>query len=121
MSIKRSSEIEFVQGNEGSKIKQYFHPHNTLNGIGYSLAQFTLAPGKKSRNHKIKSSEIYYILEGDATLKIDMESYQLNKNDSIYVPPMSEQYIENTGVTNLRFLCIVEPAWKPEDEIILED
>jgi len=33
---------------------------------------------------------------------------------------MSEQYIENTGSGNLQFLCIVEPAWKPEDEIILE-
>ena len=120
MLIKKGSEIKSIQGNEGSEIKQYFHPHNTLNGISFSLARFTLEPGKKSRNHKIKSSEIYYILEGVAILKIEHESYQLEKDDSMYVPPMSEQYIENIGSTNLRFLCIVEPAWKPEDEIILE-
>jgi mannose-6-phosphate isomerase-like protein (cupin superfamily) len=120
MSVRKSSKIETIPGNEGTKIKQYFHPHNTLNGISYSLAQFTLEVGKKSLFHKIKSSEIYYILEGDAVLRINEESYQLKKDDSIYVPPMSEQYIENTGLTNLRFLCIVEPAWKPEDEIILE-
>lgn len=119
MLIKKNSEIESVQGNEGTEIKQYFHPHNTLNGISYSLAQFTLETGKKSRNHKIKSSEIYYILEGQAILKIDMQSYQLGKDDSIYVPPMSEQCIENIGSGDLRFLCIVDPAWKPEDEIIL--
>jgi len=121
MSIKRSSEIESIQGNEETEIKQYFNPYNTLNGIRYSLAQFTLRPGKKSRNHKIKSSEIYYVLEGEAILKIDRQSYQLGKNDSIYVPPMSEQFIENIGTTNLRFLCIVDPAWKPEDEVILAD
>ena len=120
MSIRKNSEIETIPGNEGTKIKQYFHPHNTLNGISYSLAQFTLDIGKKSLLHKIKSSEIYYILEGDAVLSINKESHQLKKDDSIYVPPMSEQCIENTGLTNLRFLCIVEPAWKPEDEIILE-
>ena len=120
MSVRRSSEIEIISGNEGTQIRQYFHPHNTLNGISYSLAQFTLEPGKKSLLHKIKSSEIYYILEGDASLKINEETHQLKKDDSIYVPPMSEQFIENTGMINLRFLCIVEPAWKPEDEILLE-
>ena len=120
MSVKKSSEIETIPGNEGTKIKQYFHPHNTLNGIGYSFAQFTLEPGKRSFLHKLQSSEIYYILEGNALLKVNDESYQLQKDDSVYVPPMSEQYIENTGLTVLRFLCIVEPAWKSEDEIILE-
>jgi len=120
MSVKKDSEIEAISGAEGTAIKQYFHPHNTLNGINYSLAQFTLKPGKRSLRHKIKSSEIYYILEGEAILKINDESHQLKKDDSCYVPPMSTQHIENTGLANLRFLCIVEPAWKPEDETILE-
>lgn len=120
MSVRKNSEIETILGNEGTKIKQYFHPHNTLNGIGYSLAHFTLEPGKKSTVHKIKSSEIYYILEGDAVLMINDEIHQLKKDDSAYVPPMSKQYIKNVGTIDLRFLCIVEPAWKPEDETILE-
>ena len=38
MSLRKDSEIESIQGNEGTSIKQYFHPHNTLNGINYSLA-----------------------------------------------------------------------------------
>ena len=104
MSVKKDSEIEIIQGTEGTKIKQYFHPHNTLNGINYSLAQFTLEPGKKTSLHKIKSSEIYYILEGNAVLKINNETYQLKQDDSCYVPPMSVQHIKNTGSTNLRFL-----------------
>ena len=47
MSLKKNSEIKSIKGNEGTSIKQFFHPHNTLNGIKYSLAQFTLEPGKK--------------------------------------------------------------------------
>ena len=120
MSLRRNSEIDSIQGDEGTKIKQYFHPHNTLNGINYSIAQFTLGPGKKSKLHKISSSEIYYILEGSGNIKIDEETHQLEKDDSAYVPPNSKQFIENTGSIDLKFLCIVEPAWKAEDEILLE-
>ncbi|KEQ56662.1 Mannose-1-phosphate guanylyltransferase protein [Marine Group I thaumarchaeote SCGC AAA799-E16] len=120
MSLIRNSEIESIQGNEGTSIKQFFHPHNTLEGIGYSLAQFTLEPEKKSKLHKMKSSEIYYILEGKANLRIDDSTMELGKDDSAYVPPNAKQSIENIGDDNLRFLCIVEPAWKAEDEIILE-
>jgi mannose-6-phosphate isomerase-like protein (cupin superfamily) len=120
MSIQKNSEIPSIDGNEGTKIKQYFHPHNTLNGVRFSLAQFTIKQGKKSLLHKLQSSEIYYILEGVGTLKINEESFSVKKDDSVYVPPMTEQFIENTGTTDLRFLCIVDPAWKAEDEIILE-
>ncbi len=88
--------------------------------INYSLAQFTLESGKKSKLHKIKSSEIYYILQGIGDLEINKEQFHLKKDDSMYVPPNSEQFIKNTGTVDLVFLCIVEPAWKIEDENILE-
>lgn len=120
MSLRRNFEINSIDGNEGTKIKQYFHPHNTLNGINYSLAQFTLEPGKKSKLHKIRSSEIYYILEGNGNLNVDENTYAMEKNDSAYVPPNSKQFIENSGKSDLKFLCIVEPAWKADDEILLE-
>ena len=120
MSIKQNSKIDFIEGSEGVKIKQYFHPHNTLNGINYSIAQFSLDVGEKTKLHKIKSSEIYYILEGKGNLKINEKIFYLEKDDSVYVTPNSKQFIENTGSENLRFLCIVEPAWKSEDEEILE-
>ena len=120
MSLRKESEIESIQGNEGTKVKQYFHPHNTLNGISYSIAQFTLEPGKRSKMHKMSSSEIYYILEGSGKIKIDGDIYNLEKDDSVYVPPNTTQFIENSGSVDLRFLCIVEPAWKADDEILLE-
>ena len=120
MSSRKNSEIDSIQGNEGTKIKQYFHPHNTQNGINYSLAQFTLEPGKKSKLHKIRSSEIYYILEGKGNLNVNGDIHNLEKDDSTYVPPNSKQFIENTGKSNFRFLCIVEPAWKANDEVLLE-
>ena len=120
MSIQKNSEINTIEGNEGTKIKQYFHPHNTLNGIRFSLAQFTINPGKRSLRHKLKSSEVYYILDGQGIIHIDDEAFSIKKDDSVYVPPKGEQFIKNTGASPLKFLCIVDPAWKSEDEIILE-
>ena len=120
MLLRKNSEIRSIQGDEGTKIKQYFNPHNTLNGINYSIAQFTLKSGKKSKLHKMSSSEIYYILEGRGDLKVNNDTFQLEKDDSVYIPPNPKQIIENTGSINLRFLCIVEPAWKADNEILLE-
>ena len=120
MITKRIQDTEPILGDEGTEIRQIFHPHNTLNGINYSLAQFTLKSGKKTKLHRIKSSEIYYILQGKAQLKINDELFELGENDSAYVPPNSKQFIKNNGNENLRFLCIVEPAWKPDDDELLE-
>ena len=121
MSLRKNSEINSIQGDEGTVIKQYFQPHDTLNKINYSLAQFTLEPGKKSKLHKIRSSEIYYILEGNGDLNVNEDTYHLEKDDSVYVPPNSRQFIENTGKDNFRFLCIVEPAWKADDDELLSE
>ena len=85
MSQIRSSEAEFIEGQEGSKIKQYFDPNNTSNGIKFSIVQCILEPGKKSEKHKLRSSEIYYILEGHGKLKIQDKNFDLQKvYDSIY-------------------------------------
>lgn len=120
MSIQKDSEIPAIEGNEGTKIKQYFHPHNTFDGIRFSLAQFSVKPSRRSLRHKLQSSEVYYILEGEGVLSVNGEKITVSKDDSVYVPPLSEQFIENTGSTDLRFLCIVDPAWKSQDETILE-
>jgi mannose-6-phosphate isomerase-like protein (cupin superfamily) len=120
MSVRKISEIEEIQGNEGTQIKQIFHPHNTLNGIRYSVSHFTIEKGKRSKIHKMKTSEIYYILEGEGILYVDDEKIDVKKDSSVYVAPMSKQHIENIGNSELRFLCIVDPAWKQDDEILLE-
>ena len=68
----------------------------------------------------MSSSEIFYILEGTGILHVEDESHHLEKDDSAYVPSNSKQFIENVGANDLKFLCIVEPAWKADDEVLLE-
>ncbi|KAF6244019.1 cupin domain-containing protein [Nitrosopumilus sp. b1] len=120
MSFKDLNEVETIHGNEGTIIRQLFHPHNTLDGIRYSIAHFTLNQGKKSSKHKLKSSEVYYFLKGNGIIHVDDTSLKVKTGSVIYVPPMSPQHVENTGSENLEFLCIVDPAWKQDDEIIIK-
>ena len=118
MITKRIQDIESILGDEGTEIRQIFHPHNTLNGIRYSLAHSTIKPGKKSNPHKMKTSEVYFVLEGKGILYIDNEPVDIEKYQSIFVPPFSLQYLENTENEELKVLCIVDPAWKKDDEIL---
>ena len=118
MIIKKIENIEAFEGNEGTKIKQIISPEETNNAIRYSIAHCTISPGESSKPHTMKTSEMYYILEGRGIMHIDSEERQVNQNDLIFVPPMSKQYLENNGKMDLVVLCIVDPAWRQEDEIL---
>ena len=120
MTVKKIQDINSIEGAEGTNIRQIFHPHNTLNGIRYSISHSTVSAGKQSLPHKMKTSEVYYILEGKGILHLDKDSYEVSKDQAVYIPPHSKQYIENTGTSDLKFLCIVDPAWNKADEILVD-
>ena len=48
---------------------------------------------------------------------VGKEQKQITKDETIFVPPNSEQCLKNIGETDLIVLCIVDPAWKQEDEV----
>ena len=118
MIIKKSEDIGTFEGNEGTRIKQIISPAETNNVNRYSIAHCTISPGKSSKPHIMKTSEMYYILQGKGIMHIDSETKQVSKNDLIFVPPMSKQFLENNGEVDLTVLCIVDPAWRQEDEIL---
>ena len=120
MSLRKFESLDKIQGAEGTTIRQIFHPHNTFNGINHSLAHFVLETGKRSTLHKMKTSETYYILEGNGKLHVNDDVFDVSSNDAVFVPPMAKQFIENSGDSPLKFLCIVDPPWTQDDEIILE-
>ena len=68
MIIKKSESVEAFEGNEGTQIKQIISPPETNNVIRYSLAHCTISPGKSSKPHTMKTSEMYYILQGKGTV-----------------------------------------------------
>lgn len=85
----------------------------------YSLAWAKVPVGTKTWEHTMKTTEVYFILKGKGTMFINDEQEEVEALDTIYIPPSAKQCIKNTGDEELEFLCIVDPAWKKEDEILL--
>lgn len=108
---------QFTAGDD-SILRELLHPEKTDLQIRYSLAHAEVHPGRKTRPHKLKSAEVYYIISGQGLMHIDDECSEVSPDCAVYIPPDSIQYIENTGTSNLKFLCIVDPSWKQKDEQI---
>ncbi|UCD00035.1 MAG: cupin domain-containing protein [Phycisphaerales bacterium] len=110
---------EFVAGDH-SILRELLHPDKRSLGIRYSLAHAKVGPGQSTKPHRLKSSEVYYILAGEGTMHIDREARSVGPGCTVYIPPGSVQHIENAGHGDLIFLCIVDPAWRQEDEEIFD-
>ncbi|MDH5639693.1 MAG: cupin domain-containing protein [Nitrospira sp.] len=110
---------EFLAGDH-TVLRELLHPAKETVSLGYSLAHGKLAAGHRSNRHALTSSEVYYFIAGQGRLIIDSETCSVEAGSVVYVPPGGTQSLENTGTTDIEFLCLVDPAWRIEDETVLE-
>jgi mannose-6-phosphate isomerase-like protein (cupin superfamily) len=110
---------EFIAGDD-SILRELLHPDKMDVKIHYSLAHAKVPVGKKTKPHKLRTSEIYYIISGKGLMHIDGESLEVSRECVVYIPPNAIQYIENSGNHDLEFLCIVDPAWRQCDEEVFD-
>lgn len=106
---------EFIAG-DNCMLREILHPDKAELALRYSLAHAVVKPGDTTREHRLRSSEVYYILEGDGIMHIDGESRSVRPGSTVYIPPEARQCITNSGGKDLRFICIVDPAWRKDDE-----
>lgn len=116
--VKLNDCAEFIAG-DNTILREILHPDKQNLQLRYSLAHAIVKPGEVSLPHRLATSEVYYILEGTGTMHIDDEEAEVGPGCTIYIPPHSVQSISNTGPTDLVFMCIVDPAWRAEDEEVL--
>jgi mannose-6-phosphate isomerase-like protein (cupin superfamily) len=121
MFIKSIQEGDYFQAFDNTTLCELIHPARDCSIVlPYSIVHVVLKPGMTSLPHLLKeSSEVYYILEGRGEMHIDNESAAVAQGQAVYIPPGSKQYIQNTGTDDLKFLGIVHPMWRKEDEVIL--
>ena len=119
MFIRSLKRCPPFKAGDDTTLRELLHPDKVKLSLRYSLAHAVLKSGKTSRLHCLKaSSEVYYILEGSGRMHIDGENKTVKSGDAIYIPPGARQCITNTGRKDLKFICIVDPAWRIEDEIV---
>ena len=110
---------EFIAG-DACHLRELLNARTDKRAYRYSLAHAVVKPGEKTKPHALKTSEVYYILEGNGRMHIGEESAEIAAGCAIDIPPHAVQWIENTGKSDLVFLCIVDPAWRSEDEAVLK-
>jgi mannose-6-phosphate isomerase-like protein (cupin superfamily) len=110
---------EFLAGDH-TLLRELLHPAKQPLALGYSVAHGIVAPGARSKWHRLTSSEVYYFIAGRGRLTVGDSVVEVEAGSVMYVPPQSKQSLENCGSTAIEFLCVVDPAWRPEDEEILE-
>ena len=114
---KLSACAEFMAG-DSTHLRELLHPDKQPLALRYSLAHATLPVGQTSLPHSLKTSEVYYILSGSGEMHIDAETQMVEPGDAVYIPPNARQFIYNCGSEPLVFICIVDPAWRQEDETV---
>lgn len=118
MFIKKLSRIESFIAGDNTLLKEVLSPGDSQVDIRYSVAYAVVKPGDTTHKHRLKSTETYFILRGEGLMTIDNEVEKVLPNQLVYIPVMALQCIENIGNVDLEFLCICDPAWRKEDEII---
>jgi mannose-6-phosphate isomerase-like protein (cupin superfamily) len=119
MLIRDLEKCKEIIAGDNSILRELLNPLKDKVAARYSLAQARVKPGETTFAHRLKSSEVYYILEGEGELFVSDEKEKVLAGQAIYIPPNSVQRIRNTGSGDLRFLCIVDPGWRAEDEQVV--
>lgn len=120
MFLKQLKDCKEIIAGDDSILHELLHPEKADVQIRYSLAHAKVLPGRATKPHRLKTSEVYYIIAGNGLMHIDEESFEVSPGCTVYIPPNATQYIENASDADLIFLCIVDPAWRKENEEILD-
>jgi len=118
MLVKDVAEACAFGAGDGSELRELLHPDRDAAALGYSLAHAVVAPARATLPHVLSNTEVYYVIEGRGTMHVGDETQPVRAGHAVLIPPGSVQWIENTGKAALAFLCIVDPPWVPECEVI---
>lgn len=74
---------------------------------GYVMREFELGQGGYTPRHTHPWPHINYVLEGEGTLHLDGQDYQLEAGSFAFVPGDKVHQFTNTGDGIFAFICIV--------------
>jgi mannose-6-phosphate isomerase-like protein (cupin superfamily) len=84
--------------------------------VMHSLAYVVIPPGSKSPVHYHKESEeTYYVINGEARLRVDGQECHVAPGDACLIVPREVHQIVAVGTTDLEFLVVSAPPWTPTD------
>ena len=116
MFIKSLDECPPLIANDGCRVFELLHPKNDGIALPYSFAIAEVEPKQRSYRHRLQQTEVYYVLDGRGRMHIDGATRELERGDAVLIPGGAEQWIENLTDAVLRFIAVVSPPWRAEDD-----
>ena len=116
MFVKSLAACPALLANDGCRLFELLHPHHDALPLPYSFAIAEVEPGESSYRHRLRQTEIYFILAGHGRMHVDKETRELTVGDAVVIPAEAEQWIDNIGVERLLFVAVVSPPWRSEDD-----
>ena len=83
MFIIDLNECEEIIAGDKTVLRELLHPDKADLKIRYSLAHASVKPGQSSLPHRLKTSEVYYILEGEGVMHVDDESAEVRSGQAV--------------------------------------
>jgi len=105
---------------DGCRVFELLHEKNDPIDLSYSLAVAEVEPGERSYRHRLRQTEVYYVLEGHGRVHVGHETADLSRGAAVLIPGGTEQWIENVADQTLRFIAIVSPPWSAAGDERLE-
>jgi quercetin dioxygenase-like cupin family protein len=120
MSVKRAGKAIPQEVDNAVKTQLEWLVDRHDGAPNFEMRRFTIEPGGRIPKHYHPDIEHeQYVLRGRYKVGIGDKVYEVGEGDSIYIPPGTPHWYENTGKGNAEFLCIV-PKREKYDSIYEE-
>jgi mannose-6-phosphate isomerase-like protein (cupin superfamily) len=116
MFIKSLSDCPPLLANDGCRVFELLHPRVDAVALPYSLAIAEVDPGESSYRHRLRQTEVYYVLAGRGRMHVGSSVREVGPGDAVVIPGGAVQWIDNLGDSVLRFVALVSPPWRAEDD-----
>lgn len=121
LHVRNLADVPAFTTKDGSEIRELLAFRNSCIRR-QSLAEARLPPGAATTPHyHPRTEEIYYILSGTGSMRLERSVQQVAPGDAIAIPPGSRHQITNSGSDPLTFLCCCAPAYEHEDTVLVND
>ena len=87
MLIRDLKKCPAIIAGDHTVLRELLRPDKAALKLRYSLAHATVLPGRKSVPHRLRTSEVYYILSGKGIMHINNEQCPVRAGRAIYIPP----------------------------------
>ena len=89
-------------------VRRLVHPRTT-GSVNIATSVAIIEPGQEIKAHSHQFEEAYFVVQGQAKMRIGKDDFNVGRWDSVYVPPEMEHWTLNTGREKLVLVCSLSP------------